>query len=104
MTNNIEVICVGGEHLANTKNPKIMLRGIWNGVAKKKLVDLLHNLPCRVNLIRYHAKRPNSAVAEKEVEKFCDYLTAHGIITTVRKSRGEDILAACGMLVNEKQS
>ncbi|MBQ2440640.1 MAG: 23S rRNA (adenine(2503)-C(2))-methyltransferase RlmN [Paludibacteraceae bacterium] len=70
----------------------------------KKLVDLLHNLPCRVNLIRYHAKRPNSAVAEKEVENFCNYLTAHGIITTVRKSRGEDILAACGMLVNEKQS
>ena len=29
-----------------------------------------------------------------------DYLTAKGITTTIRKSRGEDILAACGMLVN----
>ena len=31
---------------------------------------------------------------------FRDYLSAHGITTTIRKSRGEDILAACGMLVN----
>jgi 23S rRNA (adenine2503-C2)-methyltransferase len=29
-----------------------------------------------------------------------DYLTERGITTTIRRSRGEDILAACGMLVN----
>lgn len=52
--NNIEVICVGGEHLANTKNPKIMLRGIWNGVAKKKLVDLLSALDSKTTVVHIH--------------------------------------------------
>jgi 23S rRNA (adenine2503-C2)-methyltransferase len=32
-----------------------------------------------------------------------DYLTERGIMTTIRRSRGEDILAACGMLVNALQ-
>jgi len=34
------------------------------------------------------------------MEWFRDYLTDNGITTSIRKSRGEDILAACGMLVN----
>jgi 23S rRNA (adenine2503-C2)-methyltransferase len=31
---------------------------------------------------------------------FRDYMSAHGVTCTIRRSRGEDILAACGMLVN----
>ena len=34
------------------------------------------------------------------MEFFRDYLSDNGITTTIRRSRGEDILAACGMLVN----
>ena len=41
---------------------------------------------------------------EKQMAWFRDYLTAHGITTTIRRSRGEDILAACGMLVNALQN
>ena len=37
---------------------------------------------------------------EKQMEWLRDYLSDHGITTTIRRSRGEDILAACGMLVN----
>ena len=37
---------------------------------------------------------------EKQMEFLRDYLTEHGLTTTIRRSRGEDILAACGMLVN----
>ena len=33
-----------------------------------------------------------------------DYLSAHGVTCTIRRSRGEDILAACGMLVNALNS
>ena len=40
---------------------------------------------------------------EKQMEWLRDYLTANGITTTIRRSRGEDILAACGMLVNALQ-
>jgi 23S rRNA (adenine2503-C2)-methyltransferase len=31
---------------------------------------------------------------------FQEYLSSNGLTTTIRRSRGEDILAACGMLVN----
>ena len=35
--------------------------------------------------------------------KLRDYLTSHGLFTTIRASRGEDIFAACGMLSTAKQ-
>ena len=41
---------------------------------------------------------------EKQMEWLRDYLTANGVTTTIRRSRGEDILAACGMLVNSLSS
>ena len=68
----------------------------------KELLRLLKGLNCRINLIRFHAgvDRHFPASDEKQMEWFRDYLTANGITTTIRKSRGEDILAACGMLVN----
>ena len=67
-----------------------------------ELIRLLKGLPCRMNLIRFHAG-VNQAFAssdEKQMEWLRDYLSDHGITTTIRRSRGEDILAACGMLVN----
>lgn len=79
----------------------------WSGVNDdlphaKQLLRLLQGLPCRINLIRFHAgvDRQFPASDETAMEHFRDYLSAHGITTTIRKSRGEDILAACGMLVN----
>ena len=68
----------------------------------KELLRLLKGLPCRINLIRFHAgvdaTFPGSN--ERQMEWLRDYLTAGSITTTIRRSRGEDILAACGMLVN----
>ena len=68
----------------------------------KELLRLLKGLNCRINLIRFHegVDREFPASNEKSMEWFRDYLTANGLTTTIRKSRGEDILAACGMLVN----
>lgn len=77
----------------------------------KELIRLLRGLPCRINLIRFHKgveevattnkeSRHFPASNEKQMEWLRDYLTANGITTTIRRSRGEDILAACGMLVN----
>ncbi len=77
-----------------------------------ELVRMLKGLDCRINLIRFHASPSDSNQSqqemkihftssnEKQMEWLRDYLTEHGITTTIRKSRGEDILAACGMLVN----
>ena len=59
----------------------------------------------RVNLIRFH-QIPDvdlPGADEKRMEKFCDYLNKHGITTTIRASRGQDIYAACGLLTTEKR-
>ena len=68
----------------------------------KELLRLLNGLECRINLIRFHAgvDKEFAASDERQMEWLRDYLSEHGITTTIRKSRGEDILAACGMLVN----
>lgn len=68
----------------------------------KEIKRLLKGLNGRINLIRFHegVDRDFPASDEKQMEWFRDYLTENGITTTIRRSRGEDILAACGMLVN----
>ena len=79
----------------------------WGGVNDtpkhaNELLRLLKGLDCRINLIRFHAgvDKAFPASNERQMEWLRDYLTEHGITTTIRRSRGEDILAACGMLVN----
>ena len=102
----------------------------WAGVNDdtahaKQLLRLVSGLPCRVNLIRFHegvesrkSKVESSSITfpasgvpttnrqwgassdEQRMIAFRDYLSSHGVTCTIRKSRGEDILAACGMLVN----
>lgn len=64
------------------------------------LIRLLKGLECRVNLIRFHKipDFPCESSSEKVMEAFRDRLNANGITCTIRASRGEDILAACGML------
>ncbi|MCQ2239565.1 MAG: 23S rRNA (adenine(2503)-C(2))-methyltransferase RlmN [Bacteroidaceae bacterium] len=74
-------------------------------VYAKELVKLLRGLECRVNLIRFH-QIPNVDLKNTDPEnmiKFRDYMTQHGIFTTIRASRGEDIYAACGLLSTAKQ-
>ena len=71
----------------------------------KEIVRLLDGLDCRVNLIRFHCipDVPLKTSDEKKMENLRDYLTKHGIFTTIRASRGQDIFAACGMLYSKKQ-
>jgi 23S rRNA (adenine2503-C2)-methyltransferase len=66
----------------------------------REIVKLLEGLDCRMNLIRFH-QIPGIDLKtsdEKKMERLRDYLTAHGIFTTIRASRGQDIFAACGLL------
>lgn len=64
------------------------------------IVRLLRGLECRVNLIRFHAipDFPHTCAATATMELFRDRLNHAGITATIRASRGEDILAACGLL------
>jgi 23S rRNA (adenine2503-C2)-methyltransferase len=71
----------------------------------REIVKLLKGLDCRINLIRFH-QIPGVALRgaeEKRMEELRDYLTAHGVFTTIRASRGEDIFAACGLLSTSKK-
>ncbi len=66
----------------------------------KEIVKMVKGLECRFNLIRFHAipgvSLPGSDL--QRMEQLRDYLNHHGITATIRASRGEDIMAACGML------
>ena len=71
----------------------------------REIVRLLSGLDCRVNLIRFHSIPGVDLKTsdEKKMENLRDYLTKHGIFTTIRASRGQDIFAACGMLYSKNQ-
>lgn len=68
------------------------------------LAELLKGTKARVNLIRFHAipgvelKTSN----ERNMVAFRDYLNQKSTLCTIRRSRGEDIMAACGMLAGKK--
>lgn len=65
-----------------------------------ELIKILNGIRCRINLIRFHAipDTPLSGSEDPVIESFRDALTAKGITTTIRASRGQDIFAACGLL------
>lgn len=71
----------------------------------KKLVKLLHGIKAKVNLIYFNPhpgsdfKRPE----EKDMIAFQQYLVDHGVLCTIRQSKGLDISAACGQLKDKEQ-
>ena len=69
----------------------------------QKLVDALKGLVCRVNLIRFHEspEAPYKTSMLTAIKAFQDYLNRHGVICTLRASRGQDIDAACGLLAGK---
>jgi 23S rRNA (adenine2503-C2)-methyltransferase len=69
----------------------------------KELVDLLKRIPCKLNLIPFNPF-PESGLkrsSQARVQDFAKRLMDAGIITTVRKTRGDDIAAACGQLAGD---
>lgn len=71
----------------------------------KEIIKLLKGLDCRINLIRFHTipNVPLHGVDDRKMEEFRNYLTKHGVFTTIRASRGEDIFAACVLLSTAKK-
>ncbi len=71
-----------------------------------EISKLFKGIKCRVNLIKFH-KIPFSSLVgsdERKMFEFRDELTKKGVFTTIRKSRGEDILAGCGLLSTKEIS
>lgn len=79
----------------------ILMEGLNDTAAHiRELRRLLNGLNCRINIIRFHRipDSPYFSPPRQKMEAFRDRLTAGGIHTTIRASRGEDIQAACGLL------
>lgn len=66
----------------------------------KELARILNGIRCRINLLRFHPVpgTPLASPGEQEILAFKNALENKGIVTTIRKSRGQDIYAACGLL------
>lgn len=82
----------------------IMLNGVNDtDECSQQLVRLLQGFPCKINLIpfnsfpRIHYKRSSN----NRIYRFRDKLNNAGIVTTIRKTRGDDIEAACGQLAGD---
>lgn len=85
----------------------ILLRGVNDTPGHvRELARLLNGLPCRINLMRFHPvpDAPWEGSGEAAIAAFQRGLEAKGFITTVRRSRGLDIAAACGLLSTLAQS
>lgn len=82
----------------------VMLEGINDSVQDARtLVKRLKNVPAKINLIRFNPF-PNSGYRCSSVDtitRFKDILHKAGLVTTIRKTRGDDIDAACGQLVGK---
>jgi 23S rRNA (adenine2503-C2)-methyltransferase len=82
----------------------VMLRGINDNLeCAKQLVKLMAQFPCKVNLIEFN---PWPGVQylpteREDIEKFGKVIQDAGYIATIRRSRGNDILGACGQLKTE---
>lgn len=69
------------------------------------LLKLLNGLFCRVNIIRFHSSpdTPYHTSTPDRMNSFRNHLNHHGVICTTRASRGEDIMAACGLLAGKNK-
>ena len=84
----------------------IVFKGVNDSMQHAKaIIKLVKGLDCRFNLIRFHQipDIPLQGVNDEKMEQFRDYLTQHGVFTTIRASRGQDIYAACGLLSTSKK-
>ena len=84
----------------------VMLNGVNDTVAHaRELMRLVSPVPCKINLIPFNTF-PNSGYTRSSVpvvERFKDILMNAGLIVTVRRTRGDDIDAACGQLAGRVQ-
>ncbi len=69
----------------------------------KELAEFCKNVPCKVNIIEYNAVEGTGfkKASDINVKAFAGFLESKNIIVNIRKSRGEDIDAACGQLAHK---
>jgi len=94
----------GEQHHRRVTFEYIMLKDINDQpVHARALVKLLRGLPAKVNLIPFNRfpQTHYQCATPESIERFRDILTQAGLITVTRKTRGNDIDAACGQLAGK---
>lgn len=84
----------------------VMLEGVNDSLQHaRELIALVCDVPCKFNLIPYNPipQAPYRRSSAEAVRRFRDVLMEAGIVTTIRKTRGDDIAAACGQLAGQVQ-
>ncbi|MCC6915898.1 23S rRNA (adenine(2503)-C(2))-methyltransferase RlmN [Nitrosomonas sp.] len=82
----------------------VMLKSVNDSVVlAQELVQVVKNVPCKLNLIPFNGF-PGSGYERSDtqaIHNFRDVLMQAGIVTTIRRTRGDDIAAACGQLAGQ---
>ncbi len=82
----------------------VMLEGVNDSDEHaRQLIELVAQVPCKINLIPFNPF-PNSGFSRSPreiIRRFSETLNAAGIVTTTRKTRGDEIDAACGQLAGQ---
>lgn len=84
----------------------ILIKGVNDGITHaRQLVRLLSHLKCKINLIAYNPGPgiEYEAPTTEDVLAFEEFLRGKGFTVTLRKSKGQDIAAACGQLKTEAE-
>ena len=82
----------------------VMLKGVNDSDQDAlELVDLVKNIACKFNLIPFNPfpKSGYESSSKDRILSFQKILINHEIVTTIRKTRGDDIDAACGQLAGD---
>ena len=84
----------------------VMLENVNDSIDQaKELVNLIKNVPSKINLIPFNPFPKSGYKCSKKttIKAFQEILMDAGIVTTIRKTRGDDIDAACGQLAGQVQ-
>lgn len=108
-TNSLAILAEALQYYYKKTNQKVTYEYIaFNGFNDniedaRDLVKFCQYVPCKVNIIEYNQVEgvPYHKSSEDRLTQFQNYLMANKVNTTVRRSRGKDIDAACGQLANK---
>ena len=94
------------EHRRRVTFEYVLLDGVNDSAAQaRELLALTREVPCKFNLIPFNPfpgspyRRPSAS----NIRRFAEILLAAGVVATTRKTRGDDIDAACGQLAGQVQ-
>jgi 23S rRNA (adenine2503-C2)-methyltransferase len=82
----------------------VMLNGVNDSTDQAHaLAKVMADTPCKINLIPFnpYPGSPYTCSSNSRIDRFAKVLMEYGLIVVVRRTRGDDIDAACGQLVGE---